>query len=116
VRHLGTYNCRVISGTDTLSQHGMGDAIDLWGFDFEDSSLITLEDHWEHDTETPGTEEATWLYDTSYGWYDAKTWNVILTPNYNLAHDNHFHVDLKPGSDFIGFTDGRIYTPMDVVE
>jgi hypothetical protein len=28
-------------------------------------------------------------------------WNIVLTPNYNADHRNHFHVDLTPGSDFI---------------
>jgi len=28
--------------------------------------------------------------------------NIILTPEYNAAHRNHYHVDLTPGADFIG--------------
>ena len=102
VRHIGTYNCRVISNTTTLSQHAFANAIDLYGFDFDDGSLWTLEDHWEHETSSPGTTAGAWLYDTAYRWNAQQIWNIILTPNYNEAHDNHFHVDLTPGSDFIG--------------
>ena len=38
------------------------------------------------------------------GWHDLQTWNVVLTPDYNSAHDNHFHLDLTPGSHFLGMT------------
>lgn len=103
LRHLGTYNCRVIAGTNTLSRHGYGDAIDISGFDFANGDTWTLVDDWEHDTTSFDTDAGEWLYDTSHRWNDAQLWNIILTPNYNAAHDNHFHVDLTPGSDFIGF-------------
>lgn len=105
VYHYGTYNCRVISGTDELSRHAYGDAIDFTGFGFEDGTVWTLVDHWEHDTTDPESEAAQWLYDTAYLWYDTAVWNIVLTPNYNSAHDDHFHVDLTPGSEYIGFRD-----------
>ena len=28
----------------------------------------------------------------------------MLTPNYNAAHRNHFHVDMTDGSMFIGYS------------
>ena len=34
--------------------------------------------------------------------YENRIFNIVLTPNYNSAHDNHFHVDLTEGSNFIG--------------
>jgi hypothetical protein len=101
--HYGTYNCRVISGTDSLSRHGYGDAIDITGFGFADGRLYTLVDDWEHDTDDPVGAGGQWLYDTAHAWHDAAFWNIILTPNYNSAHDDHFHVDLTPGSDYLGF-------------
>jgi len=109
--HIGTYNCRTISGTSTLSRHSFGDAIDIYGFGFDDGSVYTLIDDWEHDTTTPTTDAARFLYDASYRWYDAWFWNIILTPNYNAGHDNHFHVDLTPESHYIGLTDGRYIGP-----
>ncbi len=102
VRHIGTYNCRVIAGTDRLSRHAYGDAIDVYGFELADGSLYTLVDHWEHDTTSPVTPAGMFLYDTAHRWHDQRLWTIILTPNYNAAHDNHIHVDLTPGSDFIG--------------
>lgn len=104
LRHLGTYNCRVIAGTNTLSRHGYGDAIDLSQFDFANGDVYSIVNDFEQDTTTFSTDAAEWLYDTSQDWHDAQIWNIILTPNYNAAHYNHFHVDLTPGSDFIGLT------------
>ena len=109
--HIGTYNCRVIAGTSTLSRHAYADAIDIYGFAFADGTTYTLYDDWEHDTTDPVGEGAQFLYDAAYRWHDARLWNIILTPNYNEAHDNHFHVDLTPGSDYIGFTDGYFIGP-----
>jgi len=109
--HYGTYNCRVISGTDTLSRHAFGDAIDIVGFDFDDGTHYNLYDDWEHDTESPSSEGGAWLRSSAYRWFDEGYWNIILTPNYNAAHDDHFHVDLTPGGDFIKLTDHRWIGP-----
>jgi hypothetical protein len=109
--HIGTYNCRAISGTDQISQHGYANAIDIFGFGFTDGTYYSLEDDWEHDTTSFETDGGEFLYDSSRRWYDAYIWNIILTPNYNVGHDNHFHVDLTPSSHYIGFTDWRYFGP-----
>jgi hypothetical protein len=36
--HYGTYNCRVIAGTSTLSNHAEGRALDIAGFVLDDGS------------------------------------------------------------------------------
>lgn len=108
VRHIGTYNCRVIAGTNSLSRHAYGDAIDIYGFDMAGGDLYTLVDDWQHDTSNPQGDAAIFLYDAAYRWHDLNYWNIILTPNYNAAHDNHFHVDLTPSADYIGFTGGYV--------
>jgi hypothetical protein len=111
LRHIGTYNCRVISGTDTLSRHSFADAIDIYGFGFGDGTLYTLVDDWEHDTTNPTSPGGAFLYESAYRWFDDDIWSIILTPNYNAAHDNHFHVDLTPGSDYIGLAGNRFIGP-----
>lgn len=111
--HMGTYNCRVIAGTDRLSRHAYGDAIDFSGFTLEDGTHYTLVDHWEHDTDAPTTPGGAFLYEAAHRWFDEYVWNIILTPNYNAAHDDHFHVDLTPESHFLEFvpTAGRYIGP-----
>ncbi|MGB1277572.1 MAG: extensin family protein, partial [Nannocystaceae bacterium] len=98
--HIGTYNCRVIGGTETLSEHAFARAIDLYGFLTEDESYYTLEDDWEKFEPNPMTAGGIWLKQLMDTCYEMGVWNIILTPNYNDAHYNHFHVDLTPGSDF----------------
>lgn len=113
IRHIGTYNCRPIAGTTTLSQHAYANAIDLYGFEFDDGSYYTLIDDWEKDTTDPATDAGQWLYDAAYRWHDEHLWNIILTPNYNSAHANHFHVDLTPHADYIGADGPFQVRPMD---
>jgi hypothetical protein len=116
LRHIGTYNCRMIAGTDMLSEHSFASAIDIYGFDFDDERLWTLEDHWEHDTTAPSTDAGRFLYESAHRWYDDWIWNIILTPNYNVGHDNHFHVDLKEGFHDLSMTSGRYIGPAPYVD
>ncbi len=102
VGHIGTYNCRLISGTDSLSQHGLGLAIDLKWFRRSDGLVFDVEDHWEHGvTENFQTEEARLLYELAWQMHTRQVFNIILTPEFNAAHDNHFHVDLTEGAHTI---------------
>ena len=99
-QHIGTYNCRTIGSGESLSMHGLAMAIDFYGFTMFDDSWYTLIDHWEHDVAMPVTPSGQFLKELADTWWNQDVWNIILTPNYNSAHDNHFHVDLKPGSKF----------------
>ncbi len=40
------------------------------------------------------------LHDIVCAMYAAGVWNIALTPNYNIAHRDHFHLDLTPGEEF----------------
>jgi hypothetical protein len=98
--HYGTYNCRVIAGTSTLSNHAEGRAIDLGGFVAEDGTLYSVYSHWEDGVANPTTTAGQWLRGFTDTLWAMMTWNIILTPEYNADHDDHFHVDLTPGSSF----------------
>lgn len=104
VFHIGTYNCRVIAGTSTLSRHAYGDAIDIYGVSVG-GVTYTLVDDWVHtgdiDDAPPAGTGGRYLYDAAHRWHDDRIWNIILTPEYNSAHDNHFHIDMTPGSNSI---------------
>ena len=106
VLHVGTTVCRKISGTNRLSQHALGNAIDYSGFFDDDANWYGIYDHWEHDTADPSTTEGRMLYDFAQRLFEEWIYNVILTPEYNRAHDNHFHVDMTEGSHFLGSHDG----------
>jgi hypothetical protein len=96
--HYGTYNCRVIAGTSTLSEHGLGTAIDIAGFTI-DGTEVTVLDDWEDGNPNPTTAFGMFLLAFTDAIWDMNLWNIILTPEYNAAHDNHFHVDLTPGGN-----------------
>lgn len=98
--HYGTYSCRVVAGTSTLSNHAEGRAIDIAAFILDDGEQITLFNDWEDGVAMPVTPGGQWLRGFADMLWDTMTWNVILTPEYNDDHDDHFHVDLTPGSMF----------------
>ena len=99
--HYGTYNCRTISGTQTLSQHAYANAIDIAGVQTAGGQRYTVLQHWEDGVANPTTPGGQLLHWLAHTMYDEQTWNIILTPEYNAAHDDHFHVDLTPGSWFL---------------
>jgi len=99
--HWGVYNCRVIAGTSTLSQHGLANAIDFRGFGLSGGAYYTVFDDWEHDTADPVTEAGQFLKDFAQALYDGYIYNIILTPDYNAAHDDHFHCDLTEGAHYL---------------
>lgn len=113
VQDIGVYNYRCIgSGTPPdcpqgFSQHAYAKAIDLARFVHADGTTYTVETDWVIDPD-PGTcaaatEDAkdSWLHQVICALKTDEVWNIVLTPNYNASHRDHFHVDLTTGSDFI---------------
>jgi hypothetical protein len=117
VIHLGIYNYRCIgggdpdSGTCEPSQHAYARAIDLHAFGLaesdatystEDDFVITMRE----DTcpMMSSSEPDRVLKDIACALYEDAIFQVVLTPNYNDAHRNHYHVDLTEGSMYLGLT------------
>jgi hypothetical protein len=108
---MGIYNYRCIDQSKTppnctMSQHAYAKAIDIAGFKTSDSTYYSVLTDWvidSGDTCSSSTEPGkdTFLHEVICALKAAKIWNIVLTPNYNAAHRNHFHVDLTAGSDFI---------------
>jgi hypothetical protein len=114
VADLGVYNFRCIGGgtppdcPNGISQHAFATAIDIAGVTDRNGEFFSVNDDWIIDPDTedtcatpsePGKDQ--FLHDLICELKAASTWNIVLTPNYNDAHRNHFHVDLTPDSDFI---------------
>jgi hypothetical protein len=98
--HYGTYNCRVIAGTSTLSNHAEGRALDIGGFELANGEQLSVYTHWEDGVASPATPEGQWLRAFTDELWDSLTWHIILTPEYNADHNDHFHVDLTPDTMF----------------
>ena len=86
VRHLGSFSCRPIAGTDNWSEHATANAIDIAGFVLADGQQITLIGDW-----TGNDKEARFLREVRDGSCDL--FSTVLSPDYNAAHADHFHFD-----------------------
>jgi len=99
--HLGVYNCRVISGTNTLSEHGLANAIDIKSVVLSDGSVYDLLSDWEKGVAFPVTDAGSFLKWLAHTMFEMNIYNIILTPEYNAAHADHFHCDLTEGAYFM---------------
>lgn len=45
------------------------------------------------------TKKGAFLMDVICALWEERVFNTIITPNYNEAHLNHFHVDVRPGDN-----------------
>lgn len=93
--HLGTNNCRRIGGGDSgrWSEHATGNAIDIAAFRTEDGRTISVLRDWENDPDDSAA--ATFLRTARDGACDI--FGTTLSPDYNPAHADHFHLDQAGG-------------------
>lgn len=90
IETYGSFSCRNIAGSQRLSQHAFGNAIDVSGFRLEDGQVIDVKAHWD-----AGGKEEKFLRRVHKGACDL--FSVTLGPEYNAAHADHFHMDMGPG-------------------
>lgn len=93
VLHMGTFNCRTIRGTTKLSRHGLGGAIDVFGFEMADGTRYLVKGDWER---TPMQSGGRLLASVVERLTAAGLFRVILTPEYNRDHEDHLHLDVLP--------------------
>jgi hypothetical protein len=86
--HYGAYSCRQIRGGGRMSEHAKANAIDISGFVLEDGQRIDVA-NWGDE----GLQDA-FLRDVAAG--SCGLFNVILGPEDNAAHADHFHFDMGP--------------------
>ncbi len=115
VTDLGVYNYRCINNSGTppnctigLSEHSFGNAIDLASFKDADGATYSVKDDWVIDPTpyktcldptVPGKD--TFMHEMICAIKARMIWNIVLTPNYNALHRDHFHVDLTAGANTI---------------
>ncbi len=111
---MGVYNYRCIGGgtppdcPNGISQHAYAKGIDIAGFTTSDGEYYSVNDDWVIDPDSEPTCAAPteagkdeFLHELICDIKADGIWNIVLTPNFNAAHRNHFHVDLTTGSNFI---------------
>lgn len=86
IEHLGSYNCRHIAGSPTWSEHAAADALDVAAFRLADGRRVSVAADWR------GTgAAATFLHQVRGG--ACRVFATVLSPDYNAAHHDHFHLD-----------------------
>lgn len=89
IRQFGAYSCRVRMGSGKLSTHAFGQAIDIAAFELNDGARVTVKEHWRD----PGPR-GRFLREIAR--LACERFNVVLTPNTDAAHADHFHFDIGP--------------------
>lgn len=88
IDHFGSYNCRRMYGRDegNWSEHARANAVDIAGFVLSDGTRISLVQDWDKDG-----ARGRFLRDVRDGACDV--FATVLSPDYNAAHRDHFHLD-----------------------
>lgn len=110
IKHLGTYNCRRIAAWPTfLSEHGLGNGIDVAGFDFGPAPKklrrkapaglrwgfkVRLDKHW-NSKRGISKKHRQFLHLLGKRLIARNLFRVMLGPA-EPGHHNHFHLDMAP--------------------
>jgi hypothetical protein len=93
VEHFGSYACRNVRGAggegERRSQHATANAFDVSGFRLGNGRRISLVNDWGGDG-----AKATFLRQLRDG--ACRYFSGTLSPDYNAAHRDHFHLDQGP--------------------
>jgi hypothetical protein len=95
LRSYGSYNCRNIVGDRLMSrfrsQHAHANAADIRGFMLADGRAIDVRRHWSSDGPEGHFLRRAHARACAY-------FRAALGPDYNAAHNDHFHLDRGPFS------------------
>lgn len=88
IEHLGAYSCRRMYGgrRGPWSEHATANAIDIAAFVLEDGRRISVLEDWNGDG-----PRARFLRSVRKG--ACTSFATVLSPDYNAAHADHFHLD-----------------------
>jgi hypothetical protein len=86
MRDYGTYSCRRSTGSNRMSEHATGRAIDVSGFSLSNGEFVSVQHDWHE-----GGAKAEFLHEFARA--ACKRFGVILTPDANRDHYNHIHID-----------------------
>jgi hypothetical protein len=93
IESFGTYSCRPVNGQagGRLSEHGRSNAVDVAAFVLADGRRVTVLDGWNAEDENVRR----FLRDAHQA--GCRRFGVVLGPDANAYHRNHFHFDMGQG-------------------
>lgn len=94
VESFGTYSCRGVVGTASsgrLSEHASANAVDIAAFVLADGRRITVKGDWN--SSDSNVRQFLRVIHTSA----CRRFKTVLSPDYNSAHHDHFHLDMGRG-------------------
>lgn len=94
IETMGSYSCRNVAGTSRLSAHASANAVDVSGFVLADGRRITVLRDWDSESPQIRAFLAT-IRDSA-----CKRFGTVLSPQYNAAHRDHFHLEVGGGRPF----------------
>jgi hypothetical protein len=94
IETMGSYSCRNVAGTSRLSGHATANAVDVSGFVLADGQRITVAGGWNAESAQVRAFLGT-VRDSA-----CKRFGTVLTPDYNAAHHDHFHLEVGAARPF----------------
>jgi len=93
IHHYGSYSCRRQrgNGSGQWSEHAFANAWDVASFELEDGTLIQIIKDWDGPR-----KKSNFLREARDAACDL--FQVTLSPDFNAAHADHFHLDMGPTS------------------
>lgn len=92
IETFGSYNCRNVAGSSKRSGHATANAIDVSAFVLADGRRISVLADWDKGS----AAERRFLRVVHQS--ACKRFGMVLGPDYNAAHANHFHLEAKDGN------------------
>jgi hypothetical protein len=91
IDHYGGHSCRRLYGREggAWSEHARANAVDVAGFTLAGGRRIRVLGGWER-----GGAETAFLREVRDG--ACRLFSTVLSPDYNAAHSDHFHLDEAP--------------------
>lgn len=97
IEHFGSYACRDIGGSrsaegsERRSEHATANALDVAAFVVADGTTVEVARDWPRGSDDPRGRFLRAVRDGA-----CEVWSVVLGPEYNAAHRDHFHLDRGP--------------------
>ena len=101
IAHLGTFNCRRQRLRAKVSQHSLGNALDLQAFEIKGVGVVSVLRDWRPRSAKPTPwqlQAADFLQSLSRRLREEEVFTNVLDPDWDAWHRNHIHVDLAPTS------------------